>query len=63
MTVKSAAAEVKICLTREYFLLKRSSDGTFNLVLKRGAVPIFQGGLISRLSLFSAIPSRIVHNA
>src|SRR5260370_14967096 len=41
--------DVKTCLTREWFLTSPSSDGTLRLVLKRGSVPVFQGGLTSRL--------------
>src|ERR1700731_1144979 len=53
---------VKACLTREWFLTRPSSNGTFRLVLKRGSVSVFQGGLISRLSLLSNIPLGVAHH-
>jgi hypothetical protein len=50
---------VKTCLTGEWFLTGASPDGTLQLVLKRGTVPVFQGGLTSRLSFLSAILPRV----
>src|SRR5580704_4262458 len=47
--------DVKTCLTREWFLTSPSSDGTVKLVLKRGTVPVCQGGPSGRLSLLSNI--------
>jgi hypothetical protein len=42
----------KSILTGEWFLTNRTSDGTLKLVLKRGTVSVFRGGLTGRLSLF-----------
>src|SRR5271166_3010247 len=53
--------DVKTCLTRGRFLTDPSSSGTLKVVLKRGAAPIFQGGLISRLSLLCDILPRIAY--
>ncbi len=55
--------DVKTCLTRARFLTDMSPNGTVKVVLKCGTAPIFQGGLISRLSLLRDIPPRIVHHA
>jgi len=55
--------DVKICLTRDWFLTSRSLDATLKVVLKRGTVPVFQGGLTGRLSLLSGILPRIVNHA
>jgi len=66
--VKDAAADitdslgVRTCLTRDYFLLNRSSDATFKLVLKRGPVSVFQGGPTSRLSLLPDILPGVAHH-
>jgi hypothetical protein len=55
--------DVKTCLSREWFLTSPSSDGTLKLVLKRGTVPLFQGGLTSRFSLLSNILHGVAHHA
>ena len=55
--------DVKTCLTRERFLTSSSSDGILKLVIKRGSVPVFQGGLTSRLSLLYNIPHEAAHHA
>jgi hypothetical protein len=55
--------EVKTCLTRAWFLTDPSPNGTLKVVLKRGTAPIFQGGLMSRLSFLRNIPPRIVQHA
>ncbi|MCU1304387.1 MAG: hypothetical protein JWQ87_4671 [Candidatus Sulfotelmatobacter sp.] len=49
--------------TREGFLTISSSDGILKLVLKRGTVPISQGGLTSRLSFLSNVLPGIAHDA
>jgi hypothetical protein len=54
--------EVKVCLSREWFLMEQFSAGSFKLVLKRGAVSIFQGGLTGRLSLLSTILTGVAHS-
>jgi hypothetical protein len=54
--------DVKTCLTREWFLTIPSSEGTLKLVLKRGSVSVFQGGLTSRLSfLYGILPWIVYH--
>jgi len=53
---------LRICLTNERFLTNSSPDANLNLVLKRGTVSIFQGGLTSRLSLLCCILPRIFHH-
>ncbi len=55
--------DVKTCLTQEWFLTNSSAGGILKLVLKRGTVPIFQGGLTGRLSLLSNMPSGVAHHA
>jgi len=55
--------DLKTCLTSECFLTTCSSSAILNLVLKRGTVSIFRGGLTSRLSLLSDTPPRIVYHA
>src|ERR1700733_5951605 len=47
------------CLNNERFLTNSFPDGSLKLVLKRGTVSIFQGGLTSRLSLLCCILPRI----
>jgi hypothetical protein len=67
MNVKDVTAEidslhtVRTGLTPEYFLPISSSDASFNKVLKRGTVPLFQAGLTCRLSLLSDLLPRAVH--
>lgn len=51
--------DVKTYFTREWFLTRPSSDGTFKLVLKRGTVS--QGGLTGRLSLLCDILPDVVN--
>jgi hypothetical protein len=69
MNVKDAEADindlhsVRTSLTCEYFLLNTSSDATLKLVLNRGPVPHFQGGLASRLSLLFDILTGAAHHA
>jgi|SRR5712671_3801958 len=53
--------DVTTCLIQEWFLTNSSTDATFKQVLKRGTVPIVQGGLTSRLSLLSNILPRVVY--
>ena len=53
--------DFKTCLSSEWFLTSPSSEGILDVVLKRGTAP-FLGGLTSRLSLLSTIPTRTVHN-
>ena len=55
--------DVKTHLSREWFLTSPSSEGILRLVLKRGTVPLFQGGLTSRLSLLSNILPGVAHHA
>lgn len=55
--------DVKTCLTREWFLTSPSPDGILKLVLKRGSMPVFQGGLTSRLSLLSNTLPGVAHHA
>jgi hypothetical protein len=54
--------DVKVCLSREWFLTEQLSAGSFKLVLKRGTVSIFQGGLTGRLSLLSTILTGVTHS-
>jgi hypothetical protein len=55
--------DLRISLTSEWFLTSRWSSAIVKLVLKRGAVSIFRGGLTSRLSLLFDILPRIVYHA
>jgi hypothetical protein len=55
--------DLRTRLTIEWFLTNRSSDATLKVVLKRGSVPFFQGGLTGRLSLLFDVPPRIVSHA
>ena len=55
--------DVKTCLTSECFLANRTSIATLKLVLKRGTVPTFRGGLTSRLWFLFDILPRIVYHA
>jgi hypothetical protein len=54
--------EFRVCLSREWCLTEQLSAGIFKLVLKRGAVSIFQGGLTGRLSLLSTILTGVAHS-
>ena|SRR5579872_5341361 len=55
--------DLKTRLTSECFLTNRSSNANLVLVLKRGTVSIFRGGLTGRLSLlFDTLP-RIHYHA
>jgi hypothetical protein len=45
--------DLKACLCHEWFLTRPLSLGILKLVLKRGSVSFFQGGLTSRLSFLS----------
>ena len=55
--------DFRTCLTREWFLTNLSSNGILKLVLKRGPIPVFQGGLTGRLSLLPDIPLGIADYA
>ena len=55
--------DFKTSLTGECSLTSCSPSATFKLVLKRGTVSIFRGGLTSRLLLLSHIPPRIAYHA
>jgi hypothetical protein len=48
---------------REYFLTEGTPNGGLDLVLKRGLLSNFQGGLTGRLLLLLEIPPRIVLHA
>jgi hypothetical protein len=54
--------DLRITLTREWFLTNRMSGGILKLVLKRGTVS-FLGGLLGRLSLLFDILPRIAYHA
>ena len=54
--------DLKSCLASESFLTSRWSSAILKLVLKRGTVSIYRGGLTSRLSLLLDLLPRIVHH-
>ena len=49
--------------TWEWFLTIPWSDTALRMVLKCGTVPVFQGGLVGRLSLLSDILHGAAHRA
>jgi hypothetical protein len=55
--------DVKSHLSGGRFLTNLPADDTFRLVLKRGTVSVFEGGLIGRLSLLAYIPQGITRHA
>jgi len=68
MNLNNAAADkalpgVRSCLTRECLLLNPPADANFKSVLKRGTVPVTEGGLTSRLSLLFDILPRVIYHA